>query len=339
MLADQITAFAASPRLENALGPHVAESYRLYARQIASAKRFVLNRDALMMVEDVGVSAPKRLLAAIDICRLPFPKLWVEFSFKDRSDWMAGAVAKGIIKVSHFEDTAPPSRLGFLIEALDKEGRDLLIHPAWSHPNDEAISICMLANRLNLGVVPETSPERREMVIRRLRQRRTEWMGDPENVEAAINLDGRIDSETPPAMVPMVAFMRQSMSKQGFEEMIRSATNDLSAEWQTIWGLLTVLNSRNIIEIGPVEDYAKLNKARAKAKKPLMLSHRSIRLNLSKVQRNRLGQGGGGGGQGMQHHLVRGHWKLRRTGLYWWSPFVRGSHGEIPGQRTYDVRG
>src|SRR5262245_13639140 len=26
----------------------------------------------------------------------------------------------------------------------------------------------------------------------------------------------------------------------------------------------------------------------------------------------------------MRAHLVRGHFKLRRTGVYWWSSFVRG---------------
>lgn len=25
-----------------------------------------------------------------------------------------------------------------------------------------------------------------------------------------------------------------------------------------------------------------------------------------------------------RQHLVRGHFKIRRTGVYWWSPFLRG---------------
>jgi hypothetical protein len=36
-------------------------------------------------------------------------------------------------------------------------------------------------------------------------------------------------------------------------------------------------------------------------------------------------------------HLVRGHFKVRRTGLFWWSPHVRGK-GEAPVGQTYIVK-
>jgi hypothetical protein len=38
--------------------------------------------------------------------------------------------------------------------------------------------------------------------------------------------------------------------------------------------------------------------------------------------------------QKMQAHLVRGHFKVRKTGIFFWSHFVRGAGPELPGQRT-----
>jgi len=38
----------------------------------------------------------------------------------------------------------------------------------------------------------------------------------------------------------------------------------------------------------------------------------------------------------MRMHLVRGHFKTRSTGIFWWSPFVRG-HGDAVERRHYEV--
>jgi len=35
----------------------------------------------------------------------------------------------------------------------------------------------------------------------------------------------------------------------------------------------------------------------------------------------------------MRAHMVRGHFKVRRTGVYWWRAFVRGRHGTVDRDR------
>jgi hypothetical protein len=39
-----------------------------------------------------------------------------------------------------------------------------------------------------------------------------------------------------------------------------------------------------------------------------------------------------------RQHLVRGHFKIRKTGVYWWAPFLRGDarHGTIK-RHEYEV--
>jgi len=39
----------------------------------------------------------------------------------------------------------------------------------------------------------------------------------------------------------------------------------------------------------------------------------------------------------MAAHYVRGHFKQRKSGVYWWSPFVRGS-GEPRKRAAYAVK-
>jgi hypothetical protein len=55
---------------------------------------------------------------------------------------------------------------------------------------------------------------------------------------------------------------------------------------------------------------------------------------LSRIQRNRIGSDNP---IDIQAHPVRGHWKLRSTGLFWWSPFIRGT-GSVR-SKPYLVRG
>ena len=40
----------------------------------------------------------------------------------------------------------------------------------------------------------------------------------------------------------------------------------------------------------------------------------------------------------VEAHLVRGHFKRRRNGVYWWSPFIRGT-GELRHRKAYIIEG
>ncbi len=40
----------------------------------------------------------------------------------------------------------------------------------------------------------------------------------------------------------------------------------------------------------------------------------------------------------VEAHLVRGHFKRRSSGVYWWSPFIRGT-GELKQRKAYIVEG
>jgi hypothetical protein len=126
-----------------------------------------------------------------------------------------------------------------------------------------------------------------------------------------------------------------SVNTDGVKKMAELARFDLRSEWRFALALLVTLNSRNVINFGPGEDYTRLNKARAKSGKPPLLSHREIRLSLSPSLKRRASSIGGTH-DSLQEHIVMGHWKVRQSGVFWWSPHVRGWVGDAK-PRTYKV--
>jgi hypothetical protein len=113
---------------------------------------------------------------------------------------------------------------------------------------------------------------------------------------------------------------------------------DMNGEGGWTQCFIAMCNSRNpVVENTPV-DLTKLNKARRKSGKPQFLPYNKTRLAMSRSQ-ERIAHAHGVDREAARQHLVRGHFKIRRTGVYWWSPFLRGdaSRGTKP-RESYDVQ-
>jgi len=112
--------------------------------------------------------------------------------------------------------------------------------------------------------------------------------------------------------------------------------HDVGQEVIFLISALLLLNSRNAVEREAVS-YGKLNRSREKKGKPPILDHTVVRLRIPK----------GAMGTGSRSlaarasHWVKGHPKFRRTGVFWWSPHVRGlgRDGSGPPVRPRVVKG
>jgi hypothetical protein len=355
MLFDKIVDWGANPPPVVRIGGQEGIFQHLAAR-LKESQRFVLQREAVMMIHNVTESTPKRFLDALSVCRMPFPRMWVEFEFQHRAEWMRAARLRGVDVIEN-EDASPPSRLGFYFEQIDPEGHIIDIHPGWVHPNSntiknrydipdevsrqETISLCFLTLRLNLSPeVSEPTEEERKARVSAFMQKSgkgwSRWVNDPTDLDAAVRLEGRIKTHIPSYMENVWAY---AATRPGLMSQMESmARFDLASEWRFALSLLIAMNSRNIVALSGEADLSKLNKARAKRKAPPLLSYRDVRLSLSKVQRNRLGIGAAQDSSAqVQTHLVRGHLKLRKNGLFWWNPHIRGAIGPVPVGRTYVV--
>lgn len=111
---------------------------------------------------------------------------------------------------------------------------------------------------------------------------------------------------------------------------------DIEGEAPFAETVIAMMNSRNAIETRSV-DLAGLNRARAKRGRSLFLPYRTTHLRLSQAQ-TRAFRAGLLSREDAGRHRVRGHFKIRKTGIYWWSPFFRGDPTRATTRREYEVQ-
>jgi hypothetical protein len=342
MLADEVIALPSQPDAMKWILPPQRYGYAALAQDVLQAERFVLQRETVFLIHSVAQVPPSRLIPAMQICRMPYPRMWVEFIYKDRDDWHEFSK----VQRNGFGDASSPSRLGYYIEQQDSVGRNMVVTLVWRHNQDRnlkdrAIVIGGFALTINTTEHVEISEETRQRYwhARRNPSAMEKEFGadrtfpDPRDEAAALELEERINVGNSLYMAPFWDWVLKN-HPEDVPELRNRALFDTLQEWRFVLGLLMVLNSRNVVGYSAPITFEKVNKARKAKGAPILHPHREIRLGLSHVQRNRLGTGST---VDLMAHLVRGHFKVRRTGLFWWSPHVRGK-GEAPVGQTYIVK-
>ncbi|MBO4228366.1 hypothetical protein [Bradyrhizobium neotropicale] len=129
-------------------------------------------------------------------------------------------------------------------------------------------------------------------------------------------------------------------SEQTLERFLKyvvraSWEQDIEGEPPFAETVIAMMNSRNAIEHRSV-DLSTLNKSRAKRGRPLFLPYKTTQLRLSQAQ-TRAFRAGLLTREDAGRHRVRGHFKIRKTGVYWWSPFFRGEPTKQAQRQEYKV--
>jgi hypothetical protein len=169
---------------------------------------------------------------------------------------------------------------------------------------------------------------------------RTGWeglAGIPRELEAVRELDRHMVPGISPYAPGLIAALLSVVKDQELTNLLLKWEADMQGEGGWVQCLLAMLNSRNpVVEHTPI-DLTKLNKARRKSGKAEFLPYAKTRLTMSRSQQ-RIARAHGLDRETARQHLVRGHFKIRKTGVYWWAPFLRGDarKGEVPRQE-YDV--
>jgi hypothetical protein len=111
-----------------------------------------------------------------------------------------------------------------------------------------------------------------------------------------------------------------------------AAVADMTGEPGTIRAVIMLLNSRNATISDYVPAPERLNVQRAKRRKAPLLDRTTVRIRLSRFEAARAASQGQR--EAIRQHLVRGHFKLRRSGIYWWADHQRGDPacGVLAGQ-------
>ena len=96
----------------------------------------------------------------------------------------------------------------------------------------------------------------------------------------------------------------------------------------TFYDVIVRINSPRITDVRPCENQSKINRKRAKLGRPPLFTYHVVDLNKEiKAQLRQVDNEDAG----VRFHWRRGHFKARKTGLFWWNPHTAGQkvYGEI----------
>ncbi len=355
-LADEISASVGGAFDRQSLG-----AVSSLAASIRAAECFELTSDVASAIAIVRYSRPSSILAAITYARPPFPKTWVE--------WVCHDISKTFPSRADATAERPmPRRMGALIEEI--EDGLFGITWAWSH-RDHGIKVCPLGivHAYRDGGVDrfferleDPNSQRQQMEIfnqpiarktidkikqplsfseanKLLAQANSVWRNyaeRSEEVAAVVELSKWSTIGLSPHAVKMMALFERTLPADQYQQLRESFVNDIEGEGAFIEAFLILLNTKNGV-VSEKEDHSRLNTAREKAKKPPLREFQITRMSLSR-HALRGEMSGSATREECRQHYVRGHFKVRRTGVYWWSPFVRGSSTVAVPRERYIVR-
>src|SRR5215471_6335411 len=243
--------------------------------ELKQAQCFQLSQDISFACSDVLRSRPSSLLSAIDMIRSPYQRTWVEWSPSEREG--------NRDNFAIFEHEKPmPKRVGALIWTDEKCSRGFMIL-AWEH-KDGSLMMCPLGVIFNWDSgdgtpvieqyltsmygdtdwVKRTVASKVSWVRENLPDKWQRFDGDEREKAAAHELSVR--GEIIP-LEPFVPFLAEFGLKPGVD-WYESFCDDLAGELPFIEAFFLLLNSKNSIIRQEKDNLTKLNKARARNKKP-----------------------------------------------------------------------
>lgn len=339
-----------------------------FAKDLALAECFELSRDVCSACFTLSQNKPSSILSAVQQLRMPYPYVWIEWSMAERQS------VKPFDEPSH--ELPTPNRMGCLITSAN-DGRTGIMNWAWSHDDKESpINICPLTlafdwtgeNFRNIKEIIDALPEKEkdelhkyiisitgnsdvitefgfpqqtneEYIIKLMKSEGSRWLKYTDNKQeiiAVTKLDSMVSLNIGTYTIPYYMFLKHNYNEIEFTQFHKSWRDDLTGEPLFIEAFIIMLNSKNIIE-RKKDDFSKLNKTRSKNRKTPLKEFVVTRLSLSKVISNRYAAAGMNREKARQH-LVMGHFKIRKTGVYWWSPFVRNrSNPDVALRSQYNV--
>src|SRR5215475_5920629 len=329
------------------------------AKTLQEAERFVLSDDVANAGYDLISSKPSSLLDAMSMCRVPYPIMWLEWngSASGRVGWDLLPYTEKVAETPEKLTRRTPVKLGCLIESrpADKGTRGSMTW-LWKLPDGRGLSaggLCIMfdftghVREWGRSEIDDRSPyapalrhwsqDANDETLVSVMQNSLRWKALAKNQFERDALRKLSHYEMPWISRHATGWIDQVArhAPDELHDVIRAWTGDICGEAPFVDAIILMMNSKNAVE-HQTTDLSKLNKARAKHKRPLFLSHRVTHIHLSKT-RAKVAAAAGMTRAEARAHLVRGHFKIRKSGVYWWSSFLRGTKGN-PYREHYDVR-
>jgi hypothetical protein len=276
---------------------------KVYDR-IRAAQKFILTKEFCIAADGL-VDNVNELLKITPFCRLPYPATWIEWLSGDRPHWNPSGPykARPVDKERH---QSAPHRCGLLLEQ-DGSPNKWLSHLFWSmkEPLDAPSQFNCSLGAVWIDASGPTSFEA-------MAQRRIADFG---------HLFVRLISEKSPETASRLA---------------EYAIEDWGGEVRFMIAVLGLLNTRNVAQTVNI-DKTKENIQRIRHSKRALFSHTLLKIR-PQIYTHYIGESAIHQYNELRLHFVRGHFKHRKTGLFWWGMHARGSgkHGFI--HKDYEVK-
>jgi hypothetical protein len=352
MLCDEVQRIAFKPPR----GPGVVTSQypflRRFADTLKDAERFVLTNEVIDLLFHVQETKPSNLLAARPMCRLPFRTIFIEYDaiYRDKVQRQYGYkeggfppgakhVSAGLLivasddtlmrgsayEVTHLvgkdQLTLNPYRLDFDFEP--DIGRNTVLKSLTPITNRYDIRFWHEGFEYSLSIGPGPAPVRNRYT--------STFVNQPEEVKALYDISVAfkvaVDDDAIDYLVTVT---------NGDHDLMGMISKDWEGDKRFILSLMVALNSRNCLDIQH-RTVREINRHRSVRVRPATLDHKEVRIRLSRTTENRMRAAGASDPREIAWHKVRGHWKLRRTGIFFWRPFTRGNPAEGISDHSYTV--
>lgn len=305
------------------------------ADKIAKAVKFIVDGDVAAAMISVARTKPSTLCTTVPLAAMPYPLMWIEMKGKER------------FYRADLDQTKIPERVGFLIESIDgpmvgeitqvQMGRGVIGLPfsQWVFDNREThLNWSETMKDLdNLWSLPLTRLHERE--IANCQQFHKE---EPEAVRALYSRDFRVpNTYTNSMMKNVMSGLDLQTAVNKFTPLLDASIEDTRGDNLVVRSILSLLNSRNALESEAVSCDAHNKRMRKRGRADnLQYEHKVLKLKLLEKQRAYL-RGCGMSEAEIRSHRVRGHFKIRKTGIFWWSDFMRGSAKSGYLEKDYEV--
>ena len=313
MLADDV--LAAAGGIDDRL---YRGAFTALAGRVRAAQRFDLSPEVMQSARTISYSPIGAQLRALPLCKLPFERTWFE--------WPASFAG---IPSERTDTYAPvPKRMGALVETDASLQRGSIAY-AWLHP-DQGVNLCPLAVTFDWRADAEPVADLANHARWHVNATDEQW-AELAAKYARVGNSRREDVVTENMRFgvivwpPMQGFVDVASRKASALQLLMDASiKDIEGEAPMLRAAIMLLNSRNLAEHEPKPAPPKLNAARARRGKPPLLGYTHVRVRLTRALAARAGMAADAR-QPSRLHLVRGHFKIRKSGVYWWSPFARGT--------------
>lgn len=309
--------------------------------RISKAQVYVLDKDAVAMAAGVSLSKPSSTLSALPWVRLPFESIWVEFPNQELREAMANLGSPNKKPSGAISEIV---RTGFLVR---KDDNHLTIEYVHEDRIDgrKLIDLCPVYMTFKLdgehvlseSDIPEIDRIYRDTVGAKGKvQRHIKAIHeDPREAKADELLQERCKWIRHPDM----KIVREHLVAMSGEANAETTEENQAREMKRLVNLILIpflilLSCPNAVTTQTVS-HEKLNKQRRKKGKPELSDYRLVKMSLSKA-RKRVVEGAAvaSGARSITGSLVMGHFKVRKSGVFWWNPHSRAGTMEAPKRRT-----